>query len=245
MSHPNIIRFIATFEENGSLYIVMEYANRGILATLEINWNEKSIWEFIEQLASGLSYLHGEKIIHRDLKPNNILCASANNRTKVSFKISDFGIAKLVGRTQGRNYYTGTAIGYVYHYCYMAPEVLKYEEYTFSADMFSFGALICFCSNNGSHLFLSPDEILNWQGTEDPVRPLIYSGDLRNIVSKLLRPNYRNRPSAEEVYHIASKSQKKSLNSEGSWRTRSWSNWISLSSKCKNRWWNFCHRRSK
>ena len=189
----------------------------GILATLEINWNEKSIWEFIEQLASGLSYLHGKRIIHRDLKPNNILCASANNRTEVSFKISDFGIAKLVERTEGRNYYTGTAIGYVRHYCYVAPEVLKYEKYTFKADMFSFGALICFvCSNNKSHLFLSRDEILNWQGTKDPVPLLIYSGDLRNIVSKLLEPNYRNRLSAEDVYDIASKSQKKSLNSEGS-----------------------------
>ena len=110
-----------------------------------MDWNEKSIWEFTEQLAGGLSYLHGKRIIHRHLKPNNILCVSAGNRSKVMFKISDFGIAKLFQPSQGRNYYTGTAIGYVYRYCYMAPEVLKGEEYTFSADMFSFGAPYFFC----------------------------------------------------------------------------------------------------
>ena len=208
ITHPNIIRFIATFEENRKLYIVMEYADKGTLATLGMDWNEKNIWEFTEQLAAGLSYLHGKRIIHRDLKPNNILCVSAGNRSKVMFKISDFGIAKLFQPSQGRNYYTGTAIGYVYRYCYVAPEVLKDEEYTFSADMFSFGALISFVCNKGNHLFRSTDEILNWQGTEDPV-PLIYTSDLRNIVSDLLRPNYRNRPSADEVCHIAVERQKK------------------------------------
>ena len=60
--------------------------------------------------------------------------------------------------------------------------------------------LISFVCNKGNHLFRSTDEILNWQGTEDPV-PLIYTSDLRNIVSDLLRPNYRNRPSADEVCH--------------------------------------------
>ena len=208
ITHHNIIRFIATFEENRKLYIVMEYADKGTLATLGMDWNEKNIWEFTEQLAAGLSYLHGKRIIHRDLKPNNILCVSTSNRSKVRFKISDFGIAKLFEYTQERKYYTGTGIGYVYRYCYMAPEVLEDKEYTFSADMFSFGALISFVCNKGNHLFRSTDEIFNWQGTEAPVS-LIYTSDLRDIVSDLLRPNYRNRPSADEVCHIAIKWQKK------------------------------------
>ena len=161
----------------------MEYVNKCTVATLGMNWNEKHIWEYIKQLAGGLSYLHGKRIIHRDLKPNNILCVSTIDRIKETFKISDFGIAKLVGHTQRRNYFTGTPIGYIYHYCYMAPEVLKYEEYTFSADMFLSGAFISFVCNNGSHFLCSTNEILNWHGTEDPV-PLIYTGDLRKYCAQ-------------------------------------------------------------
>ena len=200
-SHPNIIRFIEAFEENKKLYIVMEYADKGTLATQTMGWNEMGIWEFVRQMADGLSYLHTKNIIHRDLKPNNILCVSVINTLRLTFKISDFGIAKLVGQIHERNY-TATCIGYAYSYCYMAPEVLERREYTFSADMFSLGALFSFVCNNGKHLFNSFGEILRLQGTVDPV-PSGFTNNLRSIVSQLLERDYRHRPSAAEVYNKA------------------------------------------
>ncbi|XP_052178980.1 G-type lectin S-receptor-like serine/threonine-protein kinase At2g19130 [Diospyros lotus] len=85
--------------------------------------------------ARGLAYLH-EKcrdcIIHCDIKPENILLDADYNP-----KVSDFGLAKLVGREFSRVLTTmrGT-IGY------LAPEWISGEAITPKADVFSYGMLL-------------------------------------------------------------------------------------------------------
>ena len=93
-------------------------------------------------IADAISYLHGKNILHRDLKPENILAKSCQGG-EIKLKICDFGVAKLLNQKIGNMYYTrdwaGTPV-------YMAPEVLRGggERYTFSADIWSFGALMAF-----------------------------------------------------------------------------------------------------
>ena len=200
-NHSNIIKYFGAFPQNQTFYIVMEFADKGTLSTHKMDWHEENIWEFLTQMSSALKYLHEERIIHRDIKPDNILCVSEGSEGNkvVTFKLADFGTAKVFSKDSQSKFYTNTYIGTP---GYMAPEVVFREDYTFSADMWSLGAVMSFVCNNGEHLFKDKYDVMRWLGDEDPL-PGHFKSTLRNVVNMLLQPNYEERPSAAEVYRTA------------------------------------------
>lgn len=91
-------------------------------------------------------------------------------------------------------------------YRYMAPEVLKEDLYTSSADLWSLGAVISFVCNNGVHWFKDRQETISWQCGQNPV-PGFYSITLSQQVSNLLHPEYKMRPSAKSIVESAEAKQ--------------------------------------
>ena len=76
LNHPNIVRIIDVFEENGTAYYVMEYAENGSLAEKvkrQGYLSEPEATRYILQVASALEYIHGQKMNHLDVKPANIM----------------------------------------------------------------------------------------------------------------------------------------------------------------------------
>ena len=210
LDHKNITRFVDYFTSGGTLCIVMEFADRGTLTSFVntfrysgdlSNWtkrygSELNTWSLLKDLSGALEYLHTfrpEHIMHRDLKPDNILGVSGGN--DVCFQLADFGLSKLLNKTAEGLYYTKTCQGTP---SYMAPEVHNGREYTFSADMWSLGAVMSFYCNLGKHLFLDLHVLARWSGNERSL-PDYYSRELRSLVAKLLNPDYRSRPSAANV----------------------------------------------
>lgn len=119
IDHPNIIRYLDSFIHNNELFIATEWAEKGDLKKLlkqhqvEDNpFDELRIWEFMNQIASALKYMHDRRIMHRDLKPANIFIASDG-----SLKIGDLGL--------GREFSSETILAYskVGTPLYMSPEV--------------------------------------------------------------------------------------------------------------------------
>jgi serine/threonine protein kinase len=127
LKHPNLINCITS--EEGQLThsafnypcfgLVMEIASGTLEDYLQTNKPQKSrvlpvseVRDIVHAIASGLVYLHGQSVTHRDLKPANVL------RVGNTWKISDFGIARQMGRESGTmtTGITGTPI-------YMPPEV--------------------------------------------------------------------------------------------------------------------------
>lgn len=82
----------------------------------------------MSQILNALAYAHRHKIIHRDIKPENVILFDDGTA-----RLTDFGIAKIVEKTQVRGEGTGT-IGY------MAPEQ-AYGLTSFASDVFSTGIL--------------------------------------------------------------------------------------------------------
>ncbi len=76
-------------EENGTMYIAMEYVPggslRGRLQTGGINYRDAV--EMMEAIVDAVSVAHAHGFIHRDLKPENILIDKRGNP-----KIADFGL---------------------------------------------------------------------------------------------------------------------------------------------------------
>ena len=76
LNHPNIVRIIDVFEENGTAYYVMEYAGKSSLAeTIKQKGclAEPVAKRYILQVAEALRYIHQQKMNHLDVKPANIM----------------------------------------------------------------------------------------------------------------------------------------------------------------------------
>ncbi|XP_055943894.1 proto-oncogene tyrosine-protein kinase receptor Ret-like isoform X2 [Argiope bruennichi] len=141
ISHPNVIRLLgASTDDDGQLYIIMEYAEHGSLITylrkMKSSCTEMNLPELIAfalQIAKGMEYLASMKVVHRDLAARNVLVASG----KV-LKISDFGLSRDV--YEGDTYLKMSRSKVPVKW--MALESLENQLYTTKSDVWSFGILL-------------------------------------------------------------------------------------------------------
>ena len=81
MDHPGIVHYYESFEEEGKVYIAMEYAGGMSLADRITSLSARSqqaseheVWQVLIQLVLALRYMHQDKhIVHRDLTPANVI----------------------------------------------------------------------------------------------------------------------------------------------------------------------------
>ena len=81
LNHPNIVKYIETFQSADKLFIVMELIEGASLIEhckslreKKLRFSEQRVWHIFVQLVLALRYRHKEKnIVHRDLTPSNIM----------------------------------------------------------------------------------------------------------------------------------------------------------------------------
>ncbi|XP_047457233.1 serine/threonine-protein kinase Nek5-like [Mugil cephalus] len=196
MKHPNIVSFIRSFEENGSLYIVMEYCDGGDLMK-KINmqrglpFTEEQIVGWFVQICLGLKHIHDRKILHRDIKAQNIFLTNGGMKAK----LGDFGIARMLNNTMEL---ARTCVGTPY---YLSPEICENRPYNNKTDIWSLGCVLyelCTLRHpfDGSSLRQLVGKIC--RGRYNPV-PTRYSYELRLLVTQLFKVNPRDRPSVSSV----------------------------------------------
>lgn len=100
-------------------------------------------------ICRGLSLCKKFGIVHRDIKPDNIFISPSG-----SYKLGDFGIARIIEKTTMGLSRKGT-------YEYMAPEVYWGREYGSSVDLYSLGMVMYRYLNDGRMPFMpqSPEPI--------------------------------------------------------------------------------------
>lgn len=135
LQHPGIVGFKEYLHLNGYHYLILEYMDAGAGDQLLRNTGPLEVryaLPIFSQVVGGIAYAHSKGYIHRDIKPNNILL----NRMGQA-KITDFGIAKLVG---GENM---TRPGFVLGTTqYMAPEYLSQGQVSAQTDIYALGVLL-------------------------------------------------------------------------------------------------------
>ena len=169
VDHPRIIKYYDHFMEKKILCIVLEYADVGTMekAVKTHGTEEFNVWRTISHLSGALAYLHSRnpQILHHDLKPDNILGVKewdkSENGHRTSWKLADFGVAKMLTREAQEAYYGGDGPGVP---TYMGPEVLRdFETYSASSDVWSLGCVIAFCMRKGKHVFNCNDDVLYYK----------------------------------------------------------------------------------
>src|ERR1035437_8171137 len=138
LNHPNIVA-VHDFGRAGTLhYLVMEYVDGGNLRQIERagRLTPEQALAIVPQICEALQFAHNEGIVHRDIKPENILLDK-----KGRVKITDFGIAKMLGLTTDEAPLTGAGdvVGTPH---YMAPEQIeKPRSVDHRADIYSLGVV--------------------------------------------------------------------------------------------------------
>jgi serine/threonine protein kinase len=136
LRHPNIVTVQNVGEEDGTPYIVMEQLEGSVAALTAASgpMPVRLAIEAIRTILEALGYAHSRGIIHRDVKPANILFSSER-----VFKLTDFGIARLVETDQTLTR-TGVSLG---TWGFMAPEQRKNSRHVDSrADIYGAGATL-------------------------------------------------------------------------------------------------------
>ncbi|XP_027097083.1 serine/threonine-protein kinase 1-like [Coffea arabica] len=131
-NHPNVVRYLGSYQGEEYLWIVMEYCGGGSVADL-MTVTDESLEEYqiafiCREALKGLSYLHSIFKVHRDIKGGNILLTEQGE-----VKLGDFGVAAQLTRTMSkRNTFIGTP-----HW--MAPEVIQESRYDGKVDVWALG----------------------------------------------------------------------------------------------------------
>jgi serine/threonine protein kinase len=199
LSHPHIIRVLDFAVENGTPFLVMEYAPHGTLRQRHPKGTRlppNTIVPYVRQVASALQYAHDRQFVHRDVKPENMLLGE-----RFEVLLADFGLTMLTPdtnseRTQAMNEsLTGTVP-------YLAPEQLQGHP-RLASDQYTLGIVVYewLC---GTHPFSgSPLEIfMQHQATPSPpLRAYVpdLSADIEAVVLRALEkePGRRFAPIAD------------------------------------------------
>ncbi len=136
LDHPGLATVTDFFEENGYLYLVMEYVQGETLAaTLARSYrlDEQRAIAWGRELAAVLAYLHRQQppIVFRDLKPENVMVQPDGG-----LKLIDFGIARFFKPGQSTDTVALGTIGYA------APEQYGRGQTDPRADVYSLGVVL-------------------------------------------------------------------------------------------------------
>ncbi|MBF6319835.1 serine/threonine protein kinase [Nocardia cyriacigeorgica] len=136
LDHPNIVSVYNRGEENGQLWIAMQYVD-GTDAAAELERDPRAMTpqralRIVTEVGKGLDYAHRRGLLHRDVKPANFLL-SAEHDEEERVLLTDFGVAKSSEDTTDLTQ-TGSFVATI---AYAPPEQLAGGRLDHRADIYS------------------------------------------------------------------------------------------------------------
>lgn len=157
-----VIKLYFTFQDEASLYFLLEYAPNGDFLSVMKKFgslSEECACYYSAQILDTIDFIHKMGVIHRDIKPENILLDK-----DMKIKLTDFGTAKLLDKSEKSGKYdllersksfVGTAE-------YVSPELLNDNYVDYKCDIWAFGCIL-FQMISGKPPFKATNEYLTFQ----------------------------------------------------------------------------------
>jgi serine/threonine-protein kinase ULK4 len=192
-SHENVLKFIACYETQNHLWLILEYCVGGDLLTLlsqDLKLPEPSIMTFARDMFVAARELHSKGLVHCDLKPSNMLLDEEGR-----IKICGFGLSRKVSTVVASSG-TPTQLSRRGTPCYMAPEMFTQEGvHSYATDLWALGCVLYECATGRPPFTSTSLTSLIEQILEHEPAPLpaVYGTTFKNLVSGLLikRPHAR------------------------------------------------------
>ena len=205
LNHPNLVKVHELFEENGTVYYVMDYIDgESLRAKLnrESRLSENLVLKYVQQILPALEVAHKQNIWHLDIKPENIMVDKFGH-----VYLIDFGASKHVIP----NGTLTTSLALAYTPCYCPPELtdlINESQDGFAealreigpwTDIYSIGAtmynLLTGCippsskriERNGSKAFPFPNDV---------------SSSTKDLIIWMMKPIQKERP--QRINNISS-----------------------------------------
>ncbi|KAI6180733.1 Protein kinase C [Aphelenchoides besseyi] len=133
-NHPFLVGMHSCFQSESRLFFVIEFIPGGDLMyhmQQSTRLEEGHARFYSAEIILALHFLHSRNIIYRDLKLDNVLLDRLGH-----IKLTDFGMCKEnIGPGDMTSTFCGTPN-------YIAPEILRGEEYGYSVDFWALGVLL-------------------------------------------------------------------------------------------------------
>ena len=138
MDHPHIVKVVDVFEENDTVYYVMQYLSGGSLTDYVKQHgalDEAIAIKYIQQIGSALEYMHQRHICHYDVKSSNILLDD-----KGGAMLIDFGISK--GYTEEGHQTSSTPVGISAGYAPLEQYQQSLQDFSPATDVYGLAATL-------------------------------------------------------------------------------------------------------
>jgi len=228
LDNPMVVKYYKTFNEDGALFILMEFMDNGDIGgiykaskILEKPIPEEKIYDIFIQALRGLTYIHSKNLLHRDIKPDNLFITVDG-----TVKIGDFGVSAALENDNDNNNNnnnnnfnnmnelnqnkkkmigeiksSGTVVGTP---LYMSPEMINYLKYDLKTDVYSMGVtffLLCFWDFPRKPAM---DMNLDLTIVDMPIQynKDFYSKELVDIIYKMIEKDKNQRPTSQEALNM-------------------------------------------
>ena len=178
INHPYVVRTLDLCEDESNIYVVLEMLPQGNLAEVltritkrGIQMKERDMANLVWQILLAVRYVHEAGLIHRDIKIENIMVEvlpiAEERMSEIICKLSDFGFACVIEPGTNLNLTLGSPL-------YMAPEVIKGEEYDQKVDIWSLGVIAYFILTGGNFPFDGRSKKLVYANITNPDKKPYY-----------------------------------------------------------------------
>ena len=100
LSHPNVVRIFDVVEDDGGIFVIMEFVDGDTLDVhlmrAGVDW--RTLVPLFVAIGRGLAAIHARGLVHRDFKPANVLIGEDGTP-----RVTDFGLVQFPGDSSSAN----------------------------------------------------------------------------------------------------------------------------------------------